>query len=80
VAAYDIEVMVALRAMADGAGTVEQFDLSEDYLRAGGRIANRRVAQAGHRLGPYSGSGLAVSTQRFQASASLVNGQWRDIS
>jgi hypothetical protein len=51
VAAYDPEVMVALRAMEDGAGTVAQIELSEDYLRAGGRIANRRVVQAGYRLG-----------------------------
>lgn len=51
-ATYDPEIMIALRkAEASGAATAEPLTLSEDYLKMGGRLAERRVIQAGYRLG-----------------------------
>jgi hypothetical protein len=46
---YTKEVLDALRRM-EAAGAVEEISLSEDYLKAGGHIAERRVVQAGYRL------------------------------
>ena len=48
---YDPEIMLALRkAEAAGALPQEPFVLSEDYLKMGGRLSERRVIQAGYRL------------------------------
>ncbi|HEY2414370.1 MAG TPA: S1/P1 nuclease [Pirellulaceae bacterium] len=47
---YTTEVIDALRKM-EAAGSVAEISLSEDYLKSGGRIAERRVVQAGFRLG-----------------------------
>jgi hypothetical protein len=46
---YTTEVIDLLRKM-ETAGSVEEISLSEDYLKAGGQIAERRVVQAGLRL------------------------------
>jgi hypothetical protein len=46
---YTSEVRDALRKM-ESAGAVEEISLSEDYFKAGGQIAKRRVVQAGFRL------------------------------
>ena len=46
---YTQEVLDALRKM-EAAGAVEEISLSEEYLKAGGHIAERRVVQAGFRL------------------------------
>ena len=48
---YDAEIITALRAMESGTGGVVPIELSEDYLRAGGRNSERRMVQAGFRLG-----------------------------
>ena len=48
--AYDAEVRTALRRM-EAAGRIEPIELSEAYLKAGGRIAQRRLVEAGFRLG-----------------------------
>jgi hypothetical protein len=51
-ATYDPEIMIALRkAEAAGALPEQPLVLSEDYLKMGGRLAERRVIQAGFRLG-----------------------------
>jgi len=48
---YDPEIMLALRkAEAAGALPAEPLVLSAEYLRMGGRIAERRAIQAGYRL------------------------------
>jgi hypothetical protein len=49
--AYDAEIITALRGMERGSGGVESIRLSEDYLKAGGRNSERRLVQAGFRLG-----------------------------
>jgi len=46
---YTNEVLDALRKM-EAANAVEEISLSEDYLKTGGHIAERRVVQAGFRL------------------------------
>jgi hypothetical protein len=46
---YTKEVLEALRKM-ESAGAVEEISMSEEYLKAGGHIAERRVVQAGFRL------------------------------
>jgi hypothetical protein len=46
---YTPEVIDLLRKM-EAAGSVEEISLSEDYLKAGGQIAEQRVMQAGFRL------------------------------
>jgi hypothetical protein len=50
IAVYDAEVMAALRRM-EAAGGVDAINLSEAYLKEGGRISERRLVEAGHRLG-----------------------------
>ena len=50
-ATYDPEIMIALRkAEATGALPEAPLVLSEDYLKMGGRLSERRVIQAGYRL------------------------------
>jgi hypothetical protein len=49
-AVYDAEIMAALARM-ESVGRIESIDLSEAYLKAGGRIAERRLVEAGYRLG-----------------------------
>jgi len=49
--AYDPEVMEALRKMEGGTGGVESIELSAGYLSAGGQESERRIVQAGYRLG-----------------------------
>src|SRR5262245_9316877 len=49
--AYDVEVMDALRRMEAGGGSVEVITLSQGYLLAGGQVAEKRLVQAGYRLG-----------------------------
>lgn len=48
---YAAEVMAALRRMEAAGAAVEPIALSEDYLKASGRIAAQRVVEAGFRLG-----------------------------
>jgi hypothetical protein len=48
---YDAEVLAYLRDRESADQKLEPLKLSEDYLRAGGRICTRRVVQAGYRLG-----------------------------
>lgn len=48
---YTDEVLIALRRMEAVGDSVEPIGLSEDYLKAGGRVAERRVVEAGYRLG-----------------------------
>jgi hypothetical protein len=50
-AVYSDDVMAALKAMEAGSGVVEQIELLEDYLKTGGQVAERRMVQAGYRLG-----------------------------
>jgi hypothetical protein len=50
-AVYESQIRVALKRMEDGGGTVEPIQLSNDYLKVGGRVAEQRVVQAGYRLG-----------------------------
>ncbi|HZN34219.1 MAG TPA: S1/P1 nuclease [Pirellulaceae bacterium] len=47
---YDAELMIALRKVEASADPPEPLTLSEDYLRMGGRNAERRVVQASYRL------------------------------
>jgi len=58
---YDSEVMAALRHLEATKGDIEKqpLDLSEDYLRAGAAAAEKRVVQAGFRLG-------AILSQLFE--------------
>ena len=49
--AYDAEIVTALRAMVHRTGEVVAIRLSEEYLKAGGRNSERRMVQAGYRLG-----------------------------
>jgi len=53
-AAYDDEVLGALRRMESASGGVEQIELSEAYLRSGGHLAETRLIQARYRLGAVS--------------------------
>jgi hypothetical protein len=48
---YDAEVLAYLRDRELADEKLEPLKLSEDYLRAGGRVCSRRVVQAGYRLG-----------------------------
>lgn len=48
---YTDEVLAALRRMEAAGDMVEVIDLSQDYLKAGGKVAERRVIEAGYRLG-----------------------------
>jgi len=48
--AYDAEVRAALTGM-EAANSITPIDLSETYLKAGGQIAQRRLVEAGYRLG-----------------------------
>lgn len=51
-ATYDAEILLALRkAEAAGELPAEPLVLSEDYLKLGGKLSERRVIQAGYRLG-----------------------------
>jgi hypothetical protein len=50
-AAYADEVMAALRMMEHAGGPVSEIDLSTEYLKAGGLVAEERVIRAGYRLG-----------------------------
>lgn len=47
---YDSEVLTPLRAF-EKQGALKPITLSEEYLRRGGRVCERRVVQAGYRLG-----------------------------
>jgi hypothetical protein len=50
-ATYDPEILLALRkAEAAGSLPAEPLVLSDDYLKAGGRLSLRRAVQAGYRL------------------------------
>ncbi|MBI3866032.1 MAG: hypothetical protein HY290_29495 [Planctomycetia bacterium] len=50
---YDPEVLAAIRTLEATHTDIEDqpIDLSEDYLRAGADAAEKRVVQAGYRLG-----------------------------
>jgi hypothetical protein len=48
-AAYDAEIMAALRRM-EGLGEIGTIDLSESYLKRGGALAEKLVVKAGFRL------------------------------
>ena len=48
---YEAEIITAVRAMEGGTGWVEPIELSQDYLKAGGRNSERRLVQVGYRLG-----------------------------
>jgi hypothetical protein len=48
---YTEDVLQALRSMESIGETVQPIELSEPYLQSGGRVAQRRVVQAGYRLG-----------------------------
>jgi hypothetical protein len=50
-AAYADEVLATLRRMDEVGAAVEGIDLSEEYLKTGGRVAELRIVQAGYRLG-----------------------------
>jgi hypothetical protein len=50
-AAYDIQLLDALRSMEAAGGAVQELMMSEPYLKAGGSIAEQRVVEAGYRLG-----------------------------
>jgi hypothetical protein len=51
-AVYDAEVLAALRAAeSGGARELPTITLSDDYLQAAGAIAERRIVEAGYRLG-----------------------------
>lgn len=47
---YDGEVRAALGQM-EAAGSIETIELSEAYLQASGKLAQRRMVEAGYRLG-----------------------------
>lgn len=47
---YDAEVREALGQM-EATGSSEMIELSEAYLQAGGKLAQRRIVEAGYRLG-----------------------------
>jgi hypothetical protein len=49
--AYDGEVLAAMATMEAGGGAVQEIELSERYLKAGGKAAEWRMVQAGYRLG-----------------------------
>jgi hypothetical protein len=51
ISAYDDEVLAAIAKMESGSGTVQEIELSERYLKAGGGMAEWRMVQAGYRLG-----------------------------
>ncbi len=48
---YDDEVLAAVAKMEAGGGAVQETELSERYLKAGGAVAEWRLVQAGYRLG-----------------------------
>ncbi len=48
---YTDDVLQALRLMESTSDGVQPIELSEAYLKSGGRVAQRRVVQAGYRLG-----------------------------
>lgn len=48
---YDDEVLTPLRGYEKEGAELKPITVSEDYLRRGARIADRRVVQAGFRLG-----------------------------
>jgi hypothetical protein len=49
-AVYDPEILLALRKQEALTGPLEPLTLSEEYLKMGGRISQRRIVQAGYRL------------------------------
>jgi len=49
--AYSREVSAALRSIESTSGQIAEIDLSEAYLKAGGRLSQRRIIEAGYRLG-----------------------------
>jgi hypothetical protein len=48
---YDEEVLAAVAKMESGGGAMQEIELSERYLKAGGGMAEWRMVQAGYRLG-----------------------------
>ena len=48
---YNAEILAALRKLEAAGGGINALDLSENYLKTGGRIAELRIVQAGYRLG-----------------------------
>jgi hypothetical protein len=48
---YDAEVLAALEKSEAAGGGFGAIDVSENYLKIGGRIAERRIVRAGYRLG-----------------------------
>ena len=48
---YTPDVLAAVEAAARGGHKVETIDLSEEYLIAAGRVAQKRAAFAAQRLG-----------------------------
>jgi hypothetical protein len=46
--AYSDEVITALRTMEAAGGGVDEITLSDEYLKAGGRITERRLVEAGY--------------------------------
>jgi S1/P1 Nuclease len=51
ISAYDQEVLAAVAKMEAGGRAVQEIELSERYLKAGGAMAEWRMVQAGYRLG-----------------------------
>ena len=49
-AAHADEVLTALRTMEATGSPIAEVELTEQYLKEGGRIAERRLVQAGYRL------------------------------
>jgi hypothetical protein len=49
--AYGPEVTRYLRNLEQDGGELQPIELSEDYLKEGGAICERRVVEAGYRLG-----------------------------
>jgi hypothetical protein len=49
--AYGPEVMGYLRNIEQEGGEIQPISLDADYLRAGGKVCEKRVVQAGYRLG-----------------------------
>lgn len=67
---YAPEVMTALRNLEAGFGTPESapLTLSEEYNKQGGRVSQRRVVQAGYRIGTaLKALDLGASTSQAEA-------------
>src|SRR5262245_35317754 len=48
---YSPDILSSVAKAETAGGSLDPLDMSEDYFKAGGRVAERRVAEAGYRLG-----------------------------